>query len=660
MQLDESLNARSIASLQTIQFVWAPTTRRSASKSELLRLLRRHMLSPERVRDLYQALSPAEQEVIGCLLRSEGYHADVTLCNRRLSVLGHAPSARNDAVQNLGRSGWVYSITTGTALGRSVQSVLLTQELGDLLCDVLNLDIRDPASMLGLAHATHTDGNAAAVPVSEHGTAGDYQSRIDRLPDEALRRAVRLALERSAGILPLERFPSLGLEIEPVDHAQWRRLLEEHRLGTFGHLDLEPFHLGDDHECLVVYQEIVQAHAAALAGSVETVDHTYACDVDFLCDLTTVVDFIRANPSKLTSTGRLFRGARNQLLPRTACHTTFFMDEESLLACKLRVARRLHLLETRGDDRLHATREAAAWQARPLVEQMRSVLDALLAVAASAVPGHFARLASIAAEQLLELRPAQWMPTDAFVSRVISLHLCHLLAHPEEALPAESEEPAEPWGGYWRKRPTIEDMFKATTEPLLRSLNYAGLLDIGRADGRTFLRRTELVPFVLGNATMPSPAAHRLLIVNPDGEVVLFPEEHHGVVLHRLASFCDREKSEVTLHLRICQDSVQRAALRGMDAESILDVLRDNCRVPLAQNIEYSVRSWAGSVHPAAIETLHVLEFPSAELLDAALQLPEIIPLVVRRISPTALALNVSSLGPEAQDALTQLGVYLT
>ena len=131
-------------------------------------------------------------------------------------------------------------------------------------------------------------------------------------------------------------------------------------------------------------------------------------------------------------------------------------------------------------------------------------------------------------------------------------------------------------------------------------------------------------------------------------------------LLHELCGFCDREKSDLTAHLRLCQESIHRAALRGIDPESIIATLRRHCRVPLSQNIEYSIRNWAASVHPAEIETLHVLEFPSPELLEAAVQLPEIAPLVLRRISSTAVALSVSELAPEAQDALAQLGVYLT
>lgn len=663
MHLDESLNARSIASLQTIQFVWAPATARSTSKSELLRLLRRHMLSPERVRELFDSLTAAQQEILRGLLRCEGYTADVDLLVRRLASAQFGPRVGAEAIDDLARQGFLRCTKESVGSARIAQCACLPEELGDALAEVLNLDFRDPALMLSLErHLGHEHAAAGDAQESLAGLAepAAIEQRIAALPDGHLQRAVQTAFEQPAGILPLERFPAHGLDIEAVDPAAWRGALERHRLGTFGHLDLDPYAIGDDHDCLVLYQEIVQSHAAAQARADYPIDHTYACGMDLITDLSTVVDFLRARPSKLTGAGRLFKGARNQLLPRTGCHTTFFMDEDIFLAFKVQLARRLQLLEVRSDERLHASRAAAQWQARPLAEQARSVLTVLLEIGVAALPRHFRSLADAALELLFELPHEAWMPTDAFLSTVISHHLSDLLAHGDAALDPLPDEQDGPWRGFPPRPATVEGIASVAAEPLLRTLNYIGLVDIGRAGERSFLRATPLVPFLLADAKAPTPPPNSLLIVNPDGEVILFPEGHHMELLHELCGFCDREKSDLTAHLRLCQESIHRASLRGIDPESIIATLRRHCRVPLSQNIEYSIRNWAASVHPAEIETLHVLEFPSPELLDAAVQLPEIAPLVLRRISSTAVALSVSELAPEAQDALARLGVYLT
>ncbi|HPD17280.1 MAG TPA: helicase-associated domain-containing protein [Planctomycetota bacterium] len=669
MQLDEFLNARSIANLQILQWIWAPATRRSASKHELLRTLRQQMLSPERAREGFLNLDEAQQEFLRGLLRLDGYEGEARVLLRRLSTPPATAQAERELAEDLDRRGFLACSMRKVWGQAETLFVTMPAELGDVLAEVLNLDLRDPALMLSLrAYLARRPPDVrrrlAGAPGAPETLLADLvrpeavEARIAALPSDALRRAVRLALDDHAGILPLERFPSLGLDMEAVDASAWRSALEAGLLGTFGHLSLLEHGLGDDHDCLALYQEIVEAHAAARAVAKPDLDHTYACGVDFLTDLMAAVDFLRANPSKLTAAGRFFKGARNQLLPQAALRTGFFMDEDSLLAFKLAAARELGLLETRDDGRVSAAPGAAAWQSGPLVEQARALLDALLRLAEGACPPvHFRALARLARDVLLAARPGVWMPTNAFLARLVSRYLLELLQReaPQAQEPAAADEAL--WR-YPRALRTVAAVLADAREPLLQALNYAGVMDIGRCGGQSFVAASPLAPILLGSAPLPAPRGP-LLLVNPDAEVILFPEEGHLELLHRLCAFCERGKNEVTLHLRITQESVQKAVLRGLTPDAILATLARNNRAPLPQNIEYSVRNWAAGVHPAKVCTLHVLEVHSAEALDAALRLPEVAPLVVRRLSPTAAVLCAPQLGPEAEAALKQLGIHL-
>ena len=669
MQLDDFLNSRSIANLQTLQWLWAPETRRSSSKSELLRLLRQHMLSPDRVREAFHALEDSQQELLRGLLRLDGYEGDAEFLARHLSHPPATPQTEREIVEELSRKGFVSYATAKTWNQNEALRATVPAELGDVLAEVLNLDTREPALMMSLRrYLAELEPEERQRLVGAGASAAEFiagllepaalEARIAALPDPAIQRAVRLALDDFAGILPLERFPSLGFEIEAVDSPSWRAALERGLIGTFGHLSLLEYGISDDHECLVVYHEIVQAYAAARGSADCPLDHTYACGIDLLIDLLAAVDFVRANPSKLTAAGRFFKGARNQLLPQTALRTAFFMDEESLLAYKLMVARELGLVEVRGDARLHASRGAVAWEQAPLTDQLRSLLAIALRLGESAYPQpHFHALAGAARQVLLDSEPGVWHPTNAFCARILSRYLSELLDKGSESGQAAASDEAPPWR-YPRPSGSVAGIAAAAREPLLQALNYSGLLDMGRRGDQICVAATPLVDVVLGGAALPTPAAP-LLIVNPDFEVILFPDEGHQELLWRLCAFCDREKSEVTLHLRITQESVQRAVLRGLDPEAIIATLRENCRVPLSQNIEYSIRNWAASVHAAEIQTLHVLELPSPAILDAAVRLPELSSLVVRRLSATAVVLSVSQLDTKAEDALKQLGVYL-
>ena len=668
MQLDDFLNERSIAKLQTIQWFWAPTTRRSSSKSELLRLLRQQMRSPERVRECFQVLDDPLKSFLNGLLRLEGYQGDVDIVVRRFADGPPAAQATRDILDELSLRGFLfYEVDKRWSHGDALTATI-PQELGDVLAEVLNLDIREPAIMLSLARfldqldpaerATLTDSDLAAAELVPRLVEPEaVETRIADLPDPVMQRAVRVALADYAGVLPLERFPAIGIDIESVDAPAWREALDHSLLGTFGHLSLLELDVADDHDCLVLYHEVVRAYGDTQGRTDQAIDHTYACGIDFVTDLGATLDYVRANPSKLTSAGRFFKGARTQLQPNTVLRSTFFMDEDSLLTFRLTIARELDLLELHDDGRLHATRASAQWQSLPLAEQARSLLNTMLLLGETAAPApHFQALAESALEVIADTQPGLWHPTNAFRAAVMARYVAGLLAQDTSAEPRTAAAVEPPWGTL-RESHTLAGIAEAAREPLVRALNYAGLLDIGRCGDHTFVRASALAPILLGHQEAPQP--QRLLMVNPDFEVVLFPEEGHLHLLHRLCAFCDRAKSEVTIHLRISQASIERAVLRGLDAETIMAMFRDHCRVPLSQNIEYSIRQWVENIYPAEIRTLHVLELPSAATLDAALQLPEIAPLVVSRLSPTAVALSVSRIGPEAEDALKQLGIHL-
>jgi len=669
MQIDEFLNARRISALQTLQWLWAPGTRRSSSKSELLRLLRRQMLSPERIRESFHDLADTQKDFLRGLLRLEDYRGDVEFLLARLADPPATHQARREITDELARRGFIHcTIAPGWGSTESLQAIV-PRELGDGLADVLNLDTREAAVMMSLERAllelrpeelARTAGGATSVEeaLADLTQPGAIAERIDALPEPAMRQAVRIALEHHAGILHLERFPSLGLDIESLDSPTWRTAIEDALLGTCGHLCLLEFGLSDDHECLVVYHEIVRAWAVSQAPEHPAIDHTYACGTDFLTDMMTVTDCVRAEPRKLTAAGRFFKGARNGIIPQLALHSTYFHDEESLLAYKLAVARSLGLLDVGNDARLHTTRAATAWENLHPERQLRDVWDTVLRIETSTHDQpHFADLAEAARHVLLDLGPGTWFPTGAFLALVLCRFLTRLLDQGPPP-PGISDAPETVWG-YPRPSSALAAIAAAARDPLLHALNCAGIIDIGRSADHSFVAATPLARVVLDGQPLPEPD-ERLIIVNPDFEVILFPDRGHHALLARLCPFCGREKSQVTHHLRITRESIRRAALRGIGPDDILATLGEHSRVPLSQNIEYSIRSWASQVHAAEIETLHVLELPSAEITEAAMQLPEVAPLIARRLSPTSLALSVPQLDPRAEEALKQLGIHLT
>ncbi|MFW6157846.1 MAG: helicase-associated domain-containing protein, partial [Planctomycetota bacterium] len=112
-------------------------------------------------------------------------------------------------------------------------------------------------------------------------------------------------------------------------------------------------------------------------------------------------------------------------------------------------------------------------------------------------------------------------------------------------------------------------------------------------------------------------------------------------------------------HLRIEKERVERAVVRGLGADELIAVLREHAETPVPQNVEYSIRSWAERVRVATAEQVFVFELADAHTLDVVAELPEMKGLVVRRISPTALALREAPSDRSLIEALRTLGVYV-
>ncbi|MBN1458751.1 MAG: helicase-associated domain-containing protein, partial [Armatimonadetes bacterium] len=190
-------------------------------------------------------------------------------------------------------------------------------------------------------------------------------------------------------------------------------------------------------------------------------------------------------------------------------------------------------------------------------------------------------------------------------------------------------------------------------------LHAIGVLDLG-LHRRTPVacRLSPLGACAFGKAPRSSPP-ERILVVNPDFEVILLPEGAVDDLLYQLDGFCEREKQDRTFHLRITKASVERAAADGLGAEDMLGLLRAHSRTELPQNVVFSIEGWARGVRLASLHELCLLETSDSATMDLICQLPELRNLVLKRITPTAAALTAHPGYDKAVSALRRLGVYL-
>ena len=127
-----------------------------------------------------------------------------------------------------------------------------------------------------------------------------------------------------------------------------------------------------------------------------------------------------------------------------------------------------------------------------------------------------------------------------------------------------------------------------------------------------------------------------------------------------MGQFSASEKFERTYHMRITKERVEEAVVRGLTADDMIRVLHDHSDTgSVTQNVEVSVRGWAERVRVAIVEDVFVFELPDEELLSVIAELPDLKKLIVRSVSPTALALSERPTDRRLLADLCRLGVYV-
>ena len=127
-----------------------------------------------------------------------------------------------------------------------------------------------------------------------------------------------------------------------------------------------------------------------------------------------------------------------------------------------------------------------------------------------------------------------------------------------------------------------------------RRLHLLGIVDIGTQDGHPVsLRLSRLGASLLSAAPAQSATGARsTLVVNPDFEILLFPESDSPELVHRLDRFSLRTASDRLFRFQLSEDSVRTAIGDGMGISEIISVLSERCRVSLPQNVLFSLRDW--------------------------------------------------------------------
>ncbi|MBK9383937.1 MAG: helicase-associated domain-containing protein [Planctomycetes bacterium] len=146
------------------------------------------------------------------------------------------------------------------------------------------------------------------------------------------------------------------------------------------------------------------------------------------------------------------------------------------------------------------------------------------------------------------------------------------------------------------------------------------------------------------------------MIVNPDYEVVLFPGGDEFAVIHALDRFCVREKSDQLYHFRLTEESVRRAIGEGFPQEEMLSTLRQHARVPIPQNVLFSVSEWSQRAGVLRLESGTLLSSDDPYVLDRVRTHPELAKHVAEVLEDGALRLKHDLDAKRVRELLKSLG----
>lgn len=618
-----------------------------AKRPELVNALRSRMTDPVAVAEtcgsLYGDLAP----VFRVLAEKPGNGLRLSEVRRAASGNGVQDRSVRSALSDLVSTGLVAQLATGIN-GSSVELWGVPEELGEVLQQVATGG-DEPVSMLTLS-GWLARWFERRQPGGDHGPqvrrmykllAGESAvlGRIEGLKDKFRGAFHRIAVE-AGGILPMARFEEFAPGVSP---RAFQEALEEASLGTLTELDLETSGIRQRGRVAVLFHETVLAYLRRHAASgPQQYQHVASIGVDFVSNFSRFASFVEGDTVRFTVRGTIFKstGKRiaDQLLPNPGREfrrlEILELEYRFALAHRMidRTGKRSFRLTERGQDFLRQTR----------VEKQRQMLDWL--IEDRDLPGdlaHQLRLRRTALRYIKRLEPGLWY--DAMFLPFVARN--HHLATLSAGL-TRREDGSFPV----RSSANLQSLSWNLFVWVRKYLYLLGIIDMAYDDsGRAVAMRltqmgAELLDVLPGREL--EGAGH--VVVNPDFEVVLFPDKRSHELVYRLDRFCEREFTDSLYHYRITPGSLHRALAEGMELDEVRALLEARSRTPLPQNVIYSLESWARKDGMVTVGADGVLECDHAEILDRVSLHPGMQALGLERVAPRRLAM----LGPWDTDEL--------
>jgi len=419
------------------------------------------------------------------------------------------------------------------------------------------------------------------------------------------------------GLLPKALFEEL--DISETRAATLQKELEEASLGTIAPLELERFGIRQRGLVLAIFNEAVIAWLRNKAAASPSEPFALASiGVDFVSNFSRFASFVGDETIRFTVRGSIYKSTGKRIAEKLIPNPGREFRRLEILEHEHRFAQTYQFVDRTGERSFRLTESGRSFLDQPLHEKQRMMLDWL--IEDRELPGdmaHQLRLRRTALRFIKRMDQGIWY--DAMMLPFVARN--HYLAE-LAAEQARTETDSFPVHSSADLQSLAWNLFSW----IRRNLYLLGVIEMGYdANGRaTSIRLTqmgmELLELIPG--TELEGAGH--LVVNPDFEVVLFPESRSHELIYRLDAFCERELSDSLYHYRITPGSLHRGLSQGQNLDDMLQLLSERSRTPLPQNVEFSLESWAKSDGMVTWDGTGMLTCDAPEILDRLQLHPEL------------------------------------
>ena len=677
--LQAALEGRNPQELKELLSFWDGHGSPPDGKDRLVGELHRRMGSEKSVRKRTKFLSKKLVDLLKFFLRGEGYRANLDHVTRSKAFAYLSPFELKAAVNALTKRGFLFASATanGGANGtKSAEAYLVPCELGDVLHTFIWDDdrtVEETFNLRGLLSRLVDRKELGALLAEQIGagaSAANHEeaarllaapeavaARLARIDDEKQRELLRIVTGTYGGFAPRSMLEKKHKGLGRWNRKALQEVLEAQLIGTVRHVSLGEYGIHHFEDAVIIFEEVVDAVRVGLGDEPGAPEAARGLGVDFISDVSAFLSFVEHNTIKLTLSGKVYRTAVRKLEDTFILTRTSEFEGPWLFQYLFDFCQSQSMIERGKDRSIVPTVKGKSWDRTPLEKKLSRLLTFATGHWTKSVePFHGKRLIELYLDRLRELPVGRWADINAPAFAARNRYLANL-----DRFGVRDEFQSKYQFAQQSGMRDPHQIAQALTNWTRERLYLFGLVDLGDRDGKAALMRlTALGAKALGLDVPESIEGEGApLVVNPDFEVILFPNADSYGLITELDKFAERTSSDSAYRYKLTVSSIEKAVAEGLEANQILRTLSEHSRVEVPQNVIYSIMQWAEKVKFVTQANVSLLRGRNKEVIDRVLHDKTLRAHVLERLSPTVVLLSQDLPRDQLAALLEPLGVFL-